>query len=85
MIELAKQNALALSAGAAPSSSWAKAFPVGNAQCSAGCTRGLPHLFRATANPTEVIIAETEQGCGILGVIDGFKSQGVEGPEEIAA
>ncbi len=42
-------------------------------------------IFCATANPTEVIIAETEQGRGILGVIDGFKSQGVEGPEEIAA
>lgn len=35
-------------------------------------------IFCATANPTDVIIAETEQGRGILGVIDGFASRGVE-------
>jgi adenosine/AMP kinase len=36
------------------------------------------HIFCATANPVEVIIAETEQGRGILGVIDGFASKGIE-------
>ncbi len=35
-------------------------------------------IFCATANPTEVIVAETELGRGILGVIDGFASKGVE-------
>jgi len=35
-------------------------------------------LYCATANPVEVILAETEQGRGILGVIDGYKSKGVE-------
>jgi adenosine/AMP kinase len=35
-------------------------------------------IYCATANPIEVIIAETEQGRGILGVIDGFKPKGVE-------
>lgn len=35
-------------------------------------------IYCATANPVEVIIAETEQGRGILGVIDGFKPKGVE-------
>ena len=39
-------------------------------------------LYCATANPVEVIVAETEQGRGILGVVDGFPPQGVEGPEE---
>ena len=39
----------------------------------------------ATANPLEVIIAETDQGRGILGVIDGFASQGVETDDDIAA
>jgi adenosine/AMP kinase len=38
----------------------------------------------ATANPMEVIIAETEQGRGILGVIDGFKPKGVETEKDIA-
>lgn len=41
-------------------------------------------IFCATANPTEVIIAETDQGRGILGVIDGFASQGVEDEDGIA-
>ena len=40
-------------------------------------------LFCATANPVEVIIAETEQGRGVLGVIDGEKPKGVEGPADI--
>ncbi len=37
-------------------------------------------LFCATANPVEVIVAETEQGRGVLGVIDGSSPKGVEGP-----
>jgi adenosine/AMP kinase len=40
-------------------------------------------LFCATANPVEVIIAETEQGRGVLGVIDGEKPKGEEGPADI--
>lgn len=39
-------------------------------------------IYCATANPVEVIIAETENGRGILGVIDGFKSKGIEGEKE---
>lgn len=41
-------------------------------------------VFCATANPTEVIIAETDLGRGILGVIDGFASKGVEDADGIA-
>lgn len=41
-------------------------------------------IFCATANPTQVIIAKTEQGRGILGVIDGFASKGVEDDEGIS-
>jgi hypothetical protein len=41
-------------------------------------------IFCATANPVEVIIAETEQGRGILGVVDGSSPKGVEGEEGIA-
>lgn len=40
-------------------------------------------LYCATANPVEVVIAETAQGRGVLGVIDGFAPKGVEGPEDI--
>jgi adenosine/AMP kinase len=41
------------------------------------------NIYCATANPVQVIVAETEQGRGILGVIDGFKSKGIEGEKEI--
>jgi len=39
-------------------------------------------IYCATANPVEVILVETEQGRGVLGVIDGVKSKGVEGEKE---
>jgi adenosine/AMP kinase len=41
------------------------------------------NIYVATGNPLEVIIAETKQGRGILGVIDGVKSKGIEGEKEI--
>ncbi len=54
-----------------------QAFPINflNAikQCQEIC-----NIYCATANPVEVIVAETEQGRGILGVVDGFSPQGVE-------
>jgi len=40
-------------------------------------------IFCATANPVEVILAETEQGRAVLGVVDGEKPKGAEGPEAI--
>jgi hypothetical protein len=39
-------------------------------------------IFCATANPAQVVVAETEQGRGVLGVIDGFPPKGVESPED---
>jgi adenosine/AMP kinase len=41
-------------------------------------------IYAASANPLEVVIAETEQGRGIIGVIDGFKSKGIETDKDIA-
>ena len=49
-------------------------------QCSEVC-----HIYCATANPVEVIIAETKQGRGIMGVIDGYVPKGVESAEDIKA
>lgn len=40
------------------------------------------NIFCATANPVEVIVAETEQGRGVLGVIDGSSPKGIEGDAE---
>ena len=42
-------------------------------------------IFCATSNPVEVIVAKSDQGRGVMGVIDGSPPKGVEGPEEIAA
>ena len=39
-------------------------------------------IYCATANPVEVILAQTEQGRGVLGVVDGSSPKGVEGPED---
>lgn len=48
-------------------------------QCPEVCT-----IYCATANPVEVILAETDQGRGILGVVDGFSPQGVESASDVA-
>jgi adenosine/AMP kinase len=40
-------------------------------------------IFCATANPVEVIVAQSEQGRGVLGVIDGSSPKGVEGPSDV--
>jgi uncharacterized protein len=40
-------------------------------------------IYCATANPVEVIVAETAKGRGILGVVDGVRTKGVEGPEDV--
>lgn len=52
-----------------------------------GALKNVPEVVRifcATANPTQVILAETDQGRGILGVIDGGTPQGVEDDDGIA-
>ncbi|MGD8599152.1 MAG: adenosine-specific kinase, partial [Anaerolineae bacterium] len=41
-------------------------------------------IICATANPTQVIVAETDQGRGVLGVVDGSSPQGIEADEDIA-
>jgi len=46
-------------------------------------TREVVRIFCATANPLEVIVGVTEQGRGVLGVVDGFSPKGVENDEEI--
>ena len=40
-------------------------------------------IFCATANPVEVVVAENEQGRGVMGVIDGSSPKGVEGPDDV--
>jgi adenosine/AMP kinase len=57
------------------------AFPINTVKAIQG-TPEVCSIFCATANPVEVIVAETEQGRGVLGVIDGSSPKGVEAPED---
>jgi uncharacterized protein len=84
MIELAKRNARALSAGHAFLLFLAAGFFPVNVLNTLKMVPEVCRIFCATANAVEVVIAETDQGRGILGVIDGGKSKGVEDDEGIA-
>ena len=84
MIELAKQNALALSAGHSFILFLGEGFFPVNVLNVVQAVPEVCRVFCATANPTEVIVAETDQGRGILGVVDGLKSQGIETEDDIA-
>jgi len=82
LVDLAKENALALSAGHVFIICLGNVFPV-NVLNAVKAVPEVCSVFCATANPVEVILAESEQGRGVLGVIDGVKSAGVEGEKEI--
>jgi len=83
LIDLAKKTALALSAGHAFIIFLGNAFPI-NVLNAVKAVPEVCHIYCATANPVEVILAETDQGRGILGVIDGEKSKGIETEKDIA-
>ncbi len=83
MIDLAARNALAIGAGHSFILFLGEGyFPV-NVLNAIKMVPEVCRIFCATANPTEVIVAESEQGRGILGVIDGVPPQGVEGQEDV--
>jgi adenosine/AMP kinase len=84
LIGLAQENAVALSAGHSFILFLGEGFFPVNILNTVKMIPEVCSIFCATANPTQVILAETEQGRGILGVIDGEASKGVEGPEDIA-
>ena len=84
LIRLAQENALALSCGHAFIIFMEKGYPI-NILNAVKNVREVCRIFCATANPVEVIVAETAQGRGILGVIDGVKTKGVETEADIKA
>jgi hypothetical protein len=84
MIELAKQNALAIGAGHSFIIFLAPGFYPINVLNAIKMVPEVCRIFCATANPAEVIVAQTEQGRAILGVVDGVSPKGVEGPEDVA-
>jgi len=83
LIELAQKNALAIGAGHSFIIFLGEGYYPINVLNAVKAAPEVCRIFCATANPTEVIIAENEQGRGILGVIDGFLPQGVEAEEDI--
>jgi adenosine/AMP kinase len=56
------------------------AFPINVLNAVKNCPE-VCSIYCATANPVEVVLAQTEQGRGVLGVVDGFSPKGVEGEE----
>jgi hypothetical protein len=80
--ELASKNAGNIAAGHSFIIFMKDAYPVN----VLNAIKSIPEvcsIYCATANDVEVVIAESEQGRGILGVIDGLKSKGVETPEDV--
>lgn len=84
LLELAKRNAMALACGHCFILFMENGFPVN----ILNTIKNIPEvctIYCATANTVEVIVAETDQGRGILGVIDGVKSKGIETEPDIKA
>jgi adenosine/AMP kinase len=84
MIELAKKNASAIGAGHAFILFLDEGFYPINVLNALKMVPEVCRIFCATANPTQVLVAETDQGRGVLGVVDGFSPKGIEGEEDIA-
>jgi adenosine/AMP kinase len=83
MIDLAKKNAQAIGAGHSFILFLGDGYFPLNVLNSIKNVPEVARVFCATANPTEVLVAQTEQGRGILGVVDGFSPKGVEDDEGI--
>ena len=83
MIELARRNALAIGAGHTFILFLGEGFYPINVLNALKMVPEVCRIFCATANPTQVIVAETELGRGVLGVIDGSSPVGIEGDEDI--
>jgi len=80
--EMAQKNALAIGAGHSFIVFFGEGFYPINVLNSLKNLPEVAHIFCASANPTQVIVAESEQGRGILGVIDGSAPKGVEDAAE---
>jgi uncharacterized protein len=83
MIELAKRNAQAIGAGHSFIVFLGEGFFPVNIVNTLKNVPEVCHIFCATANPTEVVLAVTETGRGILGVVDGSFPKGVEDDADI--
>ena len=80
--EIATRNATSIAAGHTFVILIKEAFPVNVLNSIKACPE-VCSVFCATANPVQVIVAETELGRGILGVIDGYSPKGVESEKDV--
>jgi hypothetical protein len=83
LMELAKKNALSLGAGHTFIVFLGDGFFPLNVLNALKMVPEVCRIFCATANPTEVVIAQTDQGRGILGVVDGASPKGVEAEADV--
>ena len=83
LVELAVRNALAVGAGHAFIVFLREGFPV-NVLNAVKQVPEVCSIYCATANPVEVVVAETERGRAILGVVDGSSPLGVESEHDVA-
>ena len=80
--DLASKTAFAISAGHSFIIFMRNAYPI-NLLDKVKAVPEVCNIFLATANPFQVILAETEQGRGILGVVDGYASKGIETEKDV--
>ncbi len=83
LTKIATENARAIGAGHSFILFLADCYPI-NVLNAIKSVQEVCTIYCATANPAEIVIAESAQGRGIMGVIDGSPPKGVEGPDEIA-
>ena len=83
LAELARATMLELGAGHAFLVLLRDAYPI-NVLAAVRAVPEVCGIYCATANPVEVILAETDQGRGILGVVDGVRSRGIETEADVA-
>lgn len=84
LIELAKKNALEIGAGHCFVLLLGEGYYPINVLNTLKMVPEVANIYCATANPTTVIVADTGEGRGILGVVEGSKPKGVEGESDIA-
>ena len=83
MIRVATENALKVGAGHSFIIVMKDMFPINILNALKGCQE-VCRIYCATANPVQVIVAETDQGRGVMGVVDGSSPLGVESEKEIS-
>lgn len=84
LIELAKQNAMAIGAGHAFILFLGEGFFPINVLNQIKAVPEVCHIFCATANPTNVVVMDVGEGRAIIGVADGKRPEGIEGEDDIA-